>query len=1758
MMSTTSSSSSQRRRPSRFSLLLLQHSEVLLSDIAVTYYFVPIPPSASASTSTGTSSSPAAFAPASFPLRLVARPGTDPASSAVRGRVRLGTHSLSFDSDDWRDPIVRIPLDSVDHATATPIGVGIVTGTGTRTDTQYQSFSSRRLRYDDDGNSSFEFIRHAGNSSDGNNQPRPSDERLVNLNNGERLIQHQHQHQQQRHQHQHQYRHQHHKHHHRQQQQHSSNSKSMSIGILSDKVILQRENGVDHPYVDVAARGYHVFTPLYSSCANFLRDVVQLLGITTLQSRQLRAARLKWLVHEREVRVPFDMTALEPDDMGRTTTASSLLDVAAASVHTVAIQPGRLHITRANVYFMPIHAESGSAFAVERIAVDCIRALRALRHGCRDAALELTFASTPTAAKTTTASSMSTTMTERQREVLQRSLSTSSSNISNINTHMLSLSLSSSESSSGSGNGSGSGGGVTSTKSPAIASLMLMFESRAVRQRALQVLLELVADRGRGPGGRGGRGPYVETYDRRGLDQALTKWRNGTMSNYDYLLYLNYAGGRSFNDLSQYPVFPWVLADYKSSQLDLNNEATFRDLSKPVGMLNPSRFEQTFRQRYDELLSLSSSSTSRISSFTKQPQDPPPFFYGTHYSTPAYVIHYVVRAAPAAMLRLQNGRYDSPDRLFHSMAGIWHSVLHNRTDVKELIPEFYTVDYSPGDKSGMLSNSATPGEFLDNVQSLDLGIRQSDGIGVNNVVLPPWANGNAALFVRTMREALESDYVSNHLHLWIDLIFGVKSRNPDAGNVFFTDVALPLSMDDDYEDGLSNQHRRQRRRGRGHMHRNDHERNEVDVDDGNDNEAEDKEELATEAEKERIETMYLEFGRTPQQIFHFAHPPRFGLNRNQNHGKRNANTNHKHGHHTTSGKMDNVHEHLGTRPDINRGTDGAYYTGHDRNDDDVTVGTRSGLKSFGNSNKDNNTTNDDSKDGIYRHRSSSSRAVSAWSSHQASSSTTVTATSVLNSAISSRMAGNPQASIAQKSQQDIDEEEQNEGDEDNNIPQQGQGQGLLGGLRGDGVTHGELDHDEVQVTRVDRRRVHFVLPLSSSSQQQNASGWPLSSATTAAATAMMMTTGGGGGASPRMLDMCLITKASDVEISDGGHYEREDEDDHDNVISAAAAAAASTASSDAAGAENNSNDRAAAAARPTDVVNICTAWSNDYLRVHRVFYYPYHHFNGIRKRTATPRVRTVRSKVISGLTCIAHAGRGVIVYGTRSGSLGLYNVASGRSVLAAQGAHEGDITVLSIVMSSSSATFSDNRSESGNGSDRDDSDHDDMNNEASSHNADAMVDIVSASTDGGLKLWRLDLHAAAAATTTRRARLTLLYDVDAESAVRDACAVRWTKGNNRRTTGNDEEDVVVLLAAVTKERDISVWAVDMSVAEDAQALLVGEEDDPVWRWSSGDGQRKRNHYSHRGMNDEYDDENDDDDEEEDDEDDDDDDDEEGMGERSGSENSGRHGWYRRQLLAWVMMTNTSTTTTTTTTATRSVTSTTSSADIGSNISSNNRKTISRSNNNSHSQSSYNNSNRYSNSDGGGKQQQHKPLLAALFDNDVYVWDRVTDAAAVAGNANANTIATTTTDAQPLVHSYTGMSTHALVPVVTSSNSIGGTSPTDAGTATNGRRKTNKKKMQTQAQATVVVGGAGGQLSEFNMTGVCMHRVVQVQPEQQGGEDTKNNRKKSSNSSAMSVRQMHVCSGGGGGGDDNGGERTRMVVVWDSDDAVYILSSVGAS
>ena len=62
----------------------------------------------------------------------------------------------------------------------------------------------------------------------------------------------------------------------------------------------------------------------------------------------------------------------------------------------------------------------------------------------------------------------------------------------------------------------------------------------------------------------------------------------------------------------------------------------------------------------------------------------PPFHYGTHYSTSAFVLNYLLRLEPftTQFLALQSGKFDHPNRLFHSVKSAWDNCQRDTSDVK--------------------------------------------------------------------------------------------------------------------------------------------------------------------------------------------------------------------------------------------------------------------------------------------------------------------------------------------------------------------------------------------------------------------------------------------------------------------------------------------------------------------------------------------------------------------------------------------------------------------------------------------------------------------------------------------------------------------------------------------------------------------------------------------------------------------------------------------------------------------------------------------------------------------------------------------------------------------------------------------------------------------------------------------------------------------------------------------------------------------
>ncbi|XP_043802413.1 lysosomal-trafficking regulator isoform X3 [Apis laboriosa] len=249
------------------------------------------------------------------------------------------------------------------------------------------------------------------------------------------------------------------------------------------------------------------------------------------------------------------------------------------------------------------------------------------------------------------------------------------------------------------------------------------------------------------------------------LNESISLWRSGALTNWEYITCLNKLAGRSYNDLMQYPVFPFVLADYISEKIDLNNLKIYRNFKRPMAVQDKKN-EQHYINNYNYLKQALSEGLNLIA------LNQEPFHYGSHYSNSGTVLHFLVRLPPFTSMFLcyQDDNFDIPDRTFHALATTWRlTSCDSTTDVKELIPEFF---YLP--------------EFLLNSEGFNFGIRQN-GNRVGDVELPKWCGGDARLFILAHRAALEADLVREVLPYWIDLVFGFRQTGRpavEAINVF--------------------------------------------------------------------------------------------------------------------------------------------------------------------------------------------------------------------------------------------------------------------------------------------------------------------------------------------------------------------------------------------------------------------------------------------------------------------------------------------------------------------------------------------------------------------------------------------------------------------------------------------------------------------------------------------------------------------------------------------------------------------------------------------------------------------------------------------------------------------------------------------------------------------------------------------------------------------------------------------------------------
>ena len=233
----------------------------------------------------------------------------------------------------------------------------------------------------------------------------------------------------------------------------------------------------------------------------------------------------------------------------------------------------------------------------------------------------------------------------------------------------------------------------------------------------------------------------------------ITEWQEERLSTYEYLLLVNKYSSRTFNDVNQYPIFPWLVRKYKIDKENNNLIITQRNFNYPMG-------GQTEDNRVSAINRYEDDEESKVNF---------PVHYGTHYSTSSYIYFYLMREEPytSLLVKLQGYKQENPDRMFFSLIDTLF-VLECGSDNRECIPDIFCkieqfINLNCSD-FGCKNNGLRVDDFLIYRDSNDLKSINIDNSEINNYVQ----------FIIENKKLLDTKNISVHICDWFDIIFGVN------------------------------------------------------------------------------------------------------------------------------------------------------------------------------------------------------------------------------------------------------------------------------------------------------------------------------------------------------------------------------------------------------------------------------------------------------------------------------------------------------------------------------------------------------------------------------------------------------------------------------------------------------------------------------------------------------------------------------------------------------------------------------------------------------------------------------------------------------------------------------------------------------------------------------------------------------------------------------------------------------------------------
>ena len=255
------------------------------------------------------------------------------------------------------------------------------------------------------------------------------------------------------------------------------------------------------------------------------------------------------------------------------------------------------------------------------------------------------------------------------------------------------------------------------------------------------------------------------------------------ISIFDILLLINLISNRSFIDLNQYPIFP--LLYFYDTKI---NKLIDRNFNEHIGFQDSTDSAKIRKKQFIDIY-LNSTINSQINNKN-------PHFFSTHYSNCIFTSNYLIRLLPYSVIsiELQGDGFDNPNRLFYSIENTFNNIIQQRSDLRELIPEFF---YLP--EMFMNINSYNFHEKADNNPVDDVEITEKIITNFRNNINKDNENNNIQikilkninysenyfLFVESMKNKLE--YLRDNISNWINNIFGTNQRTNKKNQQYFRD-----------------------------------------------------------------------------------------------------------------------------------------------------------------------------------------------------------------------------------------------------------------------------------------------------------------------------------------------------------------------------------------------------------------------------------------------------------------------------------------------------------------------------------------------------------------------------------------------------------------------------------------------------------------------------------------------------------------------------------------------------------------------------------------------------------------------------------------------------------------------------------------------------------------------------------------------------------------------------------------------------------